>query len=130
MSPEVAMFSLSIWSPPENPHTHLVTSDLAFQSKSGHHSQSGARRLKWRAEARKSFAVKILLSKSFAIKTLTHLFCETRAGQGFQGVLGEGDVLRDTTFRLKLRLHGSLRIASQEELFLRQIHRMTRRRHA
>src|SRR5580692_2361114 len=120
MSPEVAMFSLSIWSPPENPHTHLVTSDLAFQSKSGHHSQSGARRLKWRAEAR----------KSFAIKTLTHLFCETRAGQGFQGVLGEGDVLRDTTFRLKLRLHGVLRIASQEELFLRQIHRMTRRRHA
>ena len=104
-------------------HTPIVTSDLAFHSKSGHHGQSGTNRLEWRGRPRNSFAVKILVSKPFALKILTHRFCKTRAGQGFQRYRGWGDILGDNTFESKIELPGSTRIASRGKLFQAEIHR-------
>jgi hypothetical protein len=85
-------------------HNPTVTSDLAFHSKSRHYGQGGGGRLKPRGIARNSFVVKILVSKSFALKILTHLFCETRAGQGFQRYRGEGDTPRVNTSKSRFGL--------------------------
>jgi hypothetical protein len=56
-------------------------------------------------KTRKLFVVKILISNSFEIKILAHLFCETRVGQGFQRY--RGAILRDNTFPSQTELSQS-----------------------
>jgi hypothetical protein len=103
-------------------HTCVATSNLALHPHLAHHRQGGGSRSTESNLAHKSFALKILTSKLFAIKILQTLFANPAPSKPFRG-MGGGDALKVTRIYQELDLPALSKSAATLQLFRADFHR-------